>query len=88
MLTCRDVTELATDYEEGALSVRKRFEVRLHLVMCRFCRRYLVQMRAVAEALRRPDESQPADVSEGLSAAFREASRPAGEPGPGDSEPS
>jgi anti-sigma factor ChrR (cupin superfamily) len=81
MLTCRDVTELATDYQEGALSLRRRLEVHLHLLMCRFCRRYLAQMRTVAEALARlPPEDPPEAVRERLAAAYREAPRPDGRP--------
>ena len=87
MLTCRDVTELATDYQEGALSLGRRLEVRLHVLMCRFCRRYLAQMRTVADALRRlPPEGPPTAVNERLAAAFREASRPTGKPKAGGFE--
>jgi anti-sigma factor RsiW len=89
MLTCRDVTELATDYQEGALSLRRRLEVRLHLLICRFCRRYLAQMRTVADALHRlPPEGPPEAVSDRLAAAFREASRPTDKPKVGGSEQS
>jgi anti-sigma factor RsiW len=87
MPTCRDVTELATDYQEGTLSLRRRLEVRLHLLMCRFCRRYLAQMRTVADALRRlPPERPPEAVRERLVAAFREAPRSAHKPKVGGSE--
>ncbi len=87
MLTCRNVTELATDYQEGALSLRRRLEVRLHLLMCRFCRRYLAQMRTVADALRRlPPEGPPEAVGDRLAAAFREASRSADKPKVGGPE--
>lgn len=53
MLSCKEVTELATDYLEGDLAWRERVRVRLHLWMCRHCRRYLDQMRKVIELLER-----------------------------------
>ncbi len=52
VLTCRDVTEHATDYMEGALTVRMRSAVRLHLFLCRMCRAYLEQLRRTAGLLR------------------------------------
>jgi hypothetical protein len=78
MLTCRDVTELATEYQEGALvPLRRRLGIRLHVLMCAACRRYLAQLRTVAAALRRlPPEPPPDAVRQHLAAAFREAARP------------
>jgi hypothetical protein len=82
MLTCRDVTELATEYQERALPLRRRLGMRLHLLMCGACRRYLAQLRTVAAALRRlPPEAPPDAVQQGLAAAFREASRKDGSRG-------
>jgi len=52
MLSCRDVsTLLATDALERAPWPR-RMSVRLHLMMCRHCRRYEVQLSAIGEAAR------------------------------------
>ena len=52
MLTCRDVTEHATDYMEGALPPRAWLAVRLHLFVCRMCRVYVDQLRRTARLLR------------------------------------
>ena len=52
VLTCREVTEHATDYMEGALPVRTRWAVRLHLLLCRMCRAYVVQLRRTVGLLR------------------------------------
>jgi hypothetical protein len=41
MLSCREVTERASDYLDRALPLRQRLAVRLHLFMCQHCRRYL-----------------------------------------------
>ena len=83
MLTCRDVTDLATEYQEGALPLLRRLGMRLHVLMCGACRRYLAQLRTVTAALRRlPPDAPPDAVRQRLAAAFREA-RTRDEPGPG-----
>lgn len=49
MLTCREVTECASDYLDGNLPFGRRLAFRLHLMMCRHCRRYVDQLaRTVA----------------------------------------
>ena len=49
---CRDMTELSTDYAEGALSWRGRLGVRLHLAMCSMCRAYYDQLAKTRRFLR------------------------------------
>ena len=51
MLTCKEVARLVTQDELGA-SRWQRIEVRMHLLMCRFCRRYRRQLRAIGEVAR------------------------------------
>ncbi len=51
MLTCRELTELITNYMEGRLSFRERLRVQMHLGMCRHCRRYLQQMKSTVRLL-------------------------------------
>ena len=53
MLTCRDVTEMTTDYLESALPLHRRLGMRVHLAYCSFCRRHLLQMRATIALLHR-----------------------------------
>jgi predicted anti-sigma-YlaC factor YlaD len=52
MLSCRDVTGLASDHLEGVLPLRSRLGMRLHLWMCAYCRRYVRQIAQVATLLR------------------------------------
>lgn len=52
MLNCRQVTSMASDYVDGALPWRARFQVRLHLFMCWMCRRYVNQLDLTRRALR------------------------------------
>jgi hypothetical protein len=51
-LSCRELTELSTDYLEDALDAPLREAVELHLVVCGGCRSYLRQQRAIPWLLR------------------------------------
>jgi predicted anti-sigma-YlaC factor YlaD len=45
MLTCKELTEIITDYLEGHLTFVDRVRFQLHVGMCRNCRAYLRQMK-------------------------------------------
>ncbi|HUB14972.1 MAG TPA: hypothetical protein VMB34_23700 [Acetobacteraceae bacterium] len=65
--TCRDMSELVTDYLEHALTPRAWLGARLHLVLCPACRRYYDQVRRTIRLLARrplppPDPAAEADV--------------------------
>lgn len=47
LITCRQVCETASDYIEGPVSLRQRLLLRMHLLICKHCRRYLSHLRAV-----------------------------------------
>jgi predicted anti-sigma-YlaC factor YlaD len=40
-MNCKDVTEFLSDYLDGELPLRQRLTFKLHLLLCRDCRRYL-----------------------------------------------
>jgi len=72
MLNCREITERASDIVDGTLPWHVRLEVRLHLMMCRFCREYVRQMALVARTLRRLPGPEPApEPNQDLLALFR-----------------
>ena len=51
MPTCRDMSELVTDYLERAISLRTRLDMWWHLFRCAACRRYYDQMRRTVRLL-------------------------------------
>lgn len=53
MLTCREMTELASDFLEGRLRWTQGAAARLHLSICENCRRYLRQLRLTIQTIRR-----------------------------------
>ena len=66
MLTCKEITELVTEYAEGNLSLMDRLRFQMHIGMCRNCRRYVRQVKATAAALGLlpPPETSPDLVQE------------------------
>jgi len=73
MLSCKELTELITDYVEGRLSLMQRMRFKLHLGLCRDCREYLRQMRLTVRTLGRlPEESLTPAIREKLLEQFND----------------
>jgi len=50
-LTCRDVTDRASEYLDDRLPVLTNVRVGLHLASCAHCRAYVKQIKLVCETL-------------------------------------
>ena len=60
MLTCKDVAYLASKALDAPITWRQRWGIRLHLLFCRLCRRYVQNLDVLNRALRRAsDRNQP-----------------------------
>lgn len=71
MLRCRDIGAMATDYMEGALSLRQRAAFRLHLAICDGCRAFMQQMRRTVRLVGNlPQPSPPAETEARLLASL------------------
>jgi hypothetical protein len=61
MLKCRDVEQMIGNDSIRNAGFAERFAVRLHLMMCRHCRAYARQIRAIGDAARgllnRPEDA-------------------------------
>ena len=64
MPTCRDMSELVTDYLERAVSIRRRVDMWWHLARCEACRHYYDQMRRTIGLLRRLPPNPPDNATE------------------------
>ena len=72
-LTCIEVVELVTAYQDDALTAADRERMEEHLVFCDGCSTYLEQIRqTVAVTGRLEPEDIPAPLQEKLLVAFRE----------------
>lgn len=52
MLSCKEVTRKIASDELAKAGWKEHFAVRLHLLGCRYCRRYAAQLRALGAAAR------------------------------------
>lgn len=64
MMTCKDVTEHASDLLDGKMGHWERIKLRLHLLICTGCARFVAQMRATRD-LTRAAAGEPRDPEEG-----------------------
>ncbi|MVS97413.1 anti-sigma factor family protein [Devosia marina] len=58
MLSCRELSETATDYLEGTLTLRQRVGVKMHLLMCKHCRAYVDQLAKTVALLKSAQAGQ------------------------------
>jgi len=47
--TCKEVTRIASDAMEQNISLRRRIEFKLHLMICSWCMRYVQQLETMRE---------------------------------------
>ena len=52
MLKCKEVARRVASGEDKEGSIRQRLAIRAHLLMCRYCRLYVAQIRALGVAAR------------------------------------
>ena len=67
MITCRHIFDHASDYMEGPVSLRERMQLFVHLVICKYCRRYLRQLKlaiGIAATIPPMDEPTEADIDD------------------------
>ncbi|MGE3738390.1 MAG: anti-sigma factor [Geminicoccaceae bacterium] len=81
MLTCREITERASEHLGHDLGLVERLKVMMHLAMCRHCRRYVAQLAKTVALLRRwPTTGDlPADLEERLVQRFRDRTLESGQ---------
>ncbi len=53
MLSCKNVTRIIASDEFATAKWSRRLAVRFHHLMCRHCRRYAAQLRAIAQLARK-----------------------------------
>jgi hypothetical protein len=63
--TCKEVTRMASDSMERKLSWRQRLDMRLHLLICALCMRYVKQLQFMHDAVRH----HAAEIEKGGAAA-------------------
>lgn len=46
MLMCRDLARIASDYIDDELGTAQKLSVKMHLMMCKYCRSFIGNLRA------------------------------------------
>ena len=62
MISCKQLSEVSSDYLDGNLTFGQKLSVRFHILMCKYCRRFLAQLNMSSALL-------PENDASGLSAA-------------------
>lgn len=52
MLSCREVTRLVSERQERSLSVKERLALQMHVVVCRACKNFSLQVPFLSQAMR------------------------------------
>jgi hypothetical protein len=52
MLSCKQASQLISQSLEQPLAMRERFALKLHLFICKYCRRFRQQLQAIGVALK------------------------------------
>jgi anti-sigma factor RsiW len=53
LISCKDASRLISQTQDGELPVRQRISVRLHLLFCTACRRFVRQLRFLRATMQR-----------------------------------
>jgi anti-sigma factor RsiW len=78
MLSCQQLAERTSEFLDGQLSPWARFQMRVHLLFCQHCQRYVEQMQRTIDLLRRLPAGSPSHVvEEQLLEAFQKERSPA-----------
>jgi hypothetical protein len=75
MSPCAAATRLASESLDRPLTAKERRSLRMHLLVCQWCRRYEKQIRFLHEILHRHPETFTSRSTPRLSAASRERIR-------------
>jgi len=72
MPTCREASRLQSDALDQALPLPKRLALRVHLLVCKWCRRYGKQIRFLRQTVHEHPDAVNESTPNTLSTAARE----------------
>lgn len=74
MLSCKEITENANSYLDRELPLFTRMKVKMHLVLCENCRRYMDQLQLTIQSLSkfRRDDTVSDDVVDKVVRSMKE----------------
>lgn len=72
MLSCKDITNLLTEYLEGGMTFADRMQMKMHLALCGHCRNYAAQLKLTIDSC---GEIPPPEVDDHLEQELLETFR-------------
>jgi len=76
MLNCKEVADLASKSLDAKLTLRQKLGMRLHLMMCKFCCRYVKRLKFLHRTMASQEQNEILNqCEESLSTAARERIR-------------
>lgn len=72
MLNCKQASELVSQSLDQQLSWSNKWQLKLHLLMCRYCKRFYTQMLAMRQSFKAMHEQVESDSDIKLSTAAKE----------------
>ena len=76
MLSCKQLVLRSSDFLDGQMTLRERFSVRTHLVMCNNCRRFIRQLRLTQRVVQQLPEAEISDLDALVERLARSAEKP------------
>lgn len=70
--TCAEMTRLASQSQDRRLTILQRVRIRLHFLICVWCKRYFQQLAAIRATARSCAEQEPANPESALSPEAKE----------------
>lgn len=67
MLNCKQASELVSKSLDQPLPWSQRLSLKFHLLMCKYCTRFLKQMRAIQQTIKQTQDEIELDASIKLS---------------------
>ncbi len=52
MLSCKNASQLISKSLDGPLTIQERFALKLHLLICKYCKRFSQQLQTLRVALK------------------------------------
>jgi predicted anti-sigma-YlaC factor YlaD len=74
MLSCKEITENANSYLDRELTFFTRMKVKMHLILCENCRRYMDQLQLTIQSLSnfRRDDTVSDDIVDKVVRSMKE----------------
>lgn len=72
MLTCRQASEVISASLNRPLTLRERFSLKLHLLICKYCKQFSQQLQSIRVAIKHMVNATETDETNQLTSAAKD----------------